>query len=118
MVKKVAINGFGRIGRSVFKRIEETGVFEVVAINDLIPPENLKYLLQYDTVYGKYPHPVQAVDHSLVVNRTRIPLYGEKDPGRLPWEKLGVELVFECTGIFTKRHQLEPHVKAGARKVV
>lgn len=115
---KVAINGFGRIGRAAFKRIEETGNFEVAAINDLISPENLMYLLQYDTVYGRYPHPVQTENKSLIVNQKRIPLFAEKDPKRLPWENLGVELVFECTGIFNKRDQLEPHVKAGAKKVV
>lgn len=115
---KVAINGFGRIGRAAFRRLEETGGFEVVAINDLISPENLMYLLQYDTVYGRYPHPVQTENKSLIVNQKRIPLFAEKDPERLPWENLGVELVFECTGIFNKRDQLESHVKAGAKKVV
>lgn len=115
---KVAINGFGRIGRAAFKRILETQAFDIAAINDLASPENLVYLLQYDTVYGRYPHKVEVVDHHLLVNGTRIPLLNEKDPGRLPWDKLGVELVLECTGLFSTRDQLEPHVKAGAKKVV
>jgi glyceraldehyde 3-phosphate dehydrogenase len=114
----VAINGFGRIGRAAFKILAGTADVRVVAINDLAPLGNLAYLLKYDTVYGRYDKGVQAIEGALVVDGIRYPFYSETDPARLPWRQAGVDLVFECTGVFNTRHQLEPHLKAGAKHVL
>ena len=115
---KVAINGLGRIGRAALKIIRNTPELELIAINDLVPPDNLAYLLKYDTVYGRSEKSVEAKDGSLVVDGSSYKLFSEKDPSRLPWGQLGIDLVFECTGIFTKRPDLEKHLEAGARFVV
>jgi glyceraldehyde 3-phosphate dehydrogenase len=115
---KVAINGLGRIGRAALKIIRNTPELELVAINDLVPPDNLAYLLKYDTVYGRSEKSVEAKDGSLVVDGSSYKLFSEKDPSRLPWGQLGIDLVFECTGVFTKRPDLEKHLEAGARFVV
>jgi glyceraldehyde 3-phosphate dehydrogenase len=115
---KVAINGLGRIGRAALKIIRNTPELELIAINDLVPPDNLAYLLKYDTVYGRSENSVEAKDGSLVVDGSSYKLFSEKDPSRLPWGQLGIDLVFECTGIFTKRPDLEKHLEAGARFVV
>ena len=114
----VAINGFGRIGRAVFKILADSSDVRVVAVNDLAPIENLAYLLKYDTVYGRYGKRVSAEKDALLVDGARYPFYSEADPARLPWRQAGVNLVFECTGVFNKRHQLEPHLKAGAQHVL
>lgn len=115
---KVAINGFGRIGRATFKIIVETPELEVAAINDIVPPENLAYLLKYDTVYGRYAKTIDFTDSSLVVDGREIPVYSEKNPADLPWDDLGVDLVFESTGVFTKTEDLRKHIEAGARFVI
>jgi glyceraldehyde 3-phosphate dehydrogenase len=115
---KVAINGLGRIGRAALKIIRNTPELELIAINDLVAPDNLAYLLKYDTVYGRSENSVEAKDGSLVVDGSSYKLFSEKDPSRLPWDQLGIDLVFECTGIFTKRPDLEKHLEAGARFVV
>jgi glyceraldehyde 3-phosphate dehydrogenase len=115
---KVAINGLGRIGRAALKIIRNTPELELIAINDLVAPDNLAYLLKYDTVYGRSENSVEAKDGSLVVDGSSYKLFSEKDPSRLPWGQLGIDLVFECTGIFTKRPDLEKHLEAGARFVV
>lgn len=115
---KVAINGFGRIGRAAFKIVLDTPKLEVVAINDLFPPDNLAYLLKYDTVYGRYPKQVSHTDHSLVVEGKDYPVYSIKDPAQLPWEELGVDIVIESTGVFTKAEDLKKHVEAGAKYVI
>lgn len=114
----VAINGFGRIGRAVFKLMAETPELNIVAVNDLIPPENLAYLLQYDTVYGRYPHPVRVEGDSLAVNGKSCKLLSEQNPARLPWLDLDVDIVFECTGVFNKQDDLQKHVQAGATYVL
>lgn len=117
-MKKIAINGFGRIGRAALKVIMETPEMEIVAINDLMTLENAVYLLKYDSVYGIYEHAVRAEDNKLIVNDKRIAYLNEKDPGALPWKDLGVEIVIESTGFFTKREDAEKHIHAGAKTVV
>ncbi|MEQ8997424.1 MAG: type I glyceraldehyde-3-phosphate dehydrogenase [Coleofasciculus sp. B1-GNL1-01] len=115
---KIAINGFGRIGRAVFKIALDNPELEVVAINDLVPPDNLAYLLKYDTVYGKYNKNVDSTKDSLVIDGKSYQILSEKDPVQLPWSDLGVDIVLECTGIFTKKHDLEKHIQAGAKRVI
>ncbi|MCB8984919.1 MAG: type I glyceraldehyde-3-phosphate dehydrogenase [Ardenticatenaceae bacterium] len=115
---KVGINGLGRIGRAAFKVILNTPELEVVGANDLIDNENLAYLLKYDTVYGRFPGTVDYNDNGLVVDGQEYPVSHIKDPAELPWGDLGAELVFECTGVFTKRADLEKHIQAGARRVI
>jgi glyceraldehyde 3-phosphate dehydrogenase len=115
---KVAINGLGRIGRATLKIVLDTDDLELVAANDLIPPDNLAYLLQYDTVYGRYEHDVQADGDHLVIDGQSYRVYSEKDPAQLPWGELGIDIVFECTGRFTRREELEKHLQAGARTVI
>ncbi|MEW6115742.1 MAG: type I glyceraldehyde-3-phosphate dehydrogenase [Nitrospirota bacterium] len=114
----VAINGFGRIGRATFKIVLETPELEMVAINDLIPLDNLAYLLKYDTVYGRYERTVSHEGNSLVVDGKRYELFSEKDPAKLPWKDLGVDIVFECTGRFTDRERLSKHLQAGAKHAI
>lgn len=118
MVINVAINGFGRIGRQVFKRMMEVGGFEVKAINDLTDPETLAHLLKYDSVYGKYPNKVEVGEGSLIIGGNEIKILSERDPSQLPWGEMGVDVVLESTGVFRKREQIENHIKAGAKKVL
>lgn len=115
---KVAINGFGRIGRPVTKISLENPNVEIVAINDLGDLETLAYLLKYDTSYGVYPKDVKIKDGNLVVNGKEIKVFSEKDPKKLPWKELGVEIVFECTGVFKDRESASAHIEAGAKKVL
>lgn len=116
--KKVAINGLGRIGRATAKLILEEKQMDLVAVNDLVPAENLAYLLKYDSVYGRYERAVSWENDALIIDGDRYPLYAEKDPGNLPWKELAVDLVFECTGIFTQMKDLNKHIEAGAGRVV
>ena len=115
---KVAINGLGRIGRAALKIILDTPGLELVAVNDIVPAENIVYLLKYDTVYGRYEKTVESNSENLIIGDTAIRYFNEKDPARLPWSGLGVDIVLECTGVFTKREDLEKHVQAGAEYVV
>jgi len=115
---KVAINGLGRIGRAVFKILIEHPNLEVVAVNDLVPPDNLAYLLKYDTVYGRYPKSVENNSNSLTVDGQEYKVFSEKDPTQLPWGDLDIDLVFECTGVFDKKDELEQHIQAGAKRVI
>ncbi len=115
---KIAINGFGRIGRAAFKIAWENKKAQIVAINDLTDTRTLAYMLRYDTVYGRYGHKVSYDEKNIIVDGKRIPVFAEKDPSKLPWKKLGVETVLECTGVFEKKAELEMHLKAGAKKVV
>ena len=116
---KVAINGFGRIGRLAFRIMEEDPEFEVVAINDLTDAEQLAYLLKYDTSHGNYKlDEVSFEGKDLIVSGKRIPVYEEKDPSLLPWGSLGVDVVFECTGKFTNVEDAKAHITAGAKKVI
>jgi len=115
---KIAINGFGRIGRAAFKVALTKPNIKVVAINDLMPPETLAHLLKYDTVFGQYNHKVDFDSKNLIVDGQKYQVLAEKDPMVLPWKKLGVEVVLECTGRFTKKQDAALHLKAGAKKVV
>ena len=108
----VAINGLGRIGRAALKVILETPELKLVAANDVAVAENLVYLLHYDTVYGRYDRPVNTGDGRLIIGGQTVRLLSEKDPAKLPWKDLDVDLVFECTGRFTRREDLEKHVQA------
>ncbi|MBO1223077.1 MAG: type I glyceraldehyde-3-phosphate dehydrogenase [Candidatus Scalindua sediminis] len=118
MAIKVGINGFGRIGRNVYRVIAKRKNIDVLAINDLADAKTLAYLLKYDSVHGKFEGNIEAKDNSIVVNGKEIKLVKEKDPAKLPWKDLGVEVVIESTGIFTKRSDCEKHLEAGARKVI
>lgn len=115
---KIAINGFGRIGRAAMKIALANPNVEVVAINDLGELDNLVYLLQYDTVYGVYEHKVRVQKDFLVVGKNKIKVFSEKDPAQLPWGQLGVDVVLECTGVFLDKEGCQKHIEAGARKVV
>jgi glyceraldehyde 3-phosphate dehydrogenase len=118
MPNKVAINGLGRIGRAALKLAVEQPQLELVAVNEIGSLENMVYLLKYDSVYGRYERPVEAVDGKLVIDGTPLVYLSERDPGRLPWADLEVELVLECTGRFTNREDAEKHLRAGASWVV
>ena len=115
---KVAINGFGRIGRLVFRHAYEDPRFEIVAVNDLTSPTILAHLLKYDSVHGRFPAPVSATETGIRVGNRTLEVLSEKDPAGLPWQKLGVDVVIESTGFFTKREQAGKHIDAGARKVI
>lgn len=114
----VAINGLGRIGRAALKILLDDAELDPVAVNDIADADNLAYLLKYDTVYGRYSREVSVEDGALMVDGTRIPVLNERDPARLPWRELGVDLVLECTGVFTSEEDLTAHVRAGASYVV
>ncbi len=116
---KVAINGFGRIGRLVFRIMEEDPDFEVVAINDLTDPEQLAYLLKYDTSHRNYlTDEITYDENNIIVKGRKIRIYSEMDPINLPWKELQIDEVFECTGKFTAKEKAEAHIKAGAKKVI
>jgi glyceraldehyde 3-phosphate dehydrogenase len=118
MKTRIAINGLGRIGRAVLKLVSDEPSFDLVVVNDLTDVETLSYLLRFDTVYGRYPKPVMIDQGDLVIAGRRLRTLSVRDPADLPWEQFGVELVFECTGAFTRREDLEKHVRAGARFVL
>ncbi len=120
MTIKVGINGFGRIGRQVFKKIYEDyqGVLDVEAINDLMPVETNAHLLKYDSTYGRFPGKVEVVDGNMVIDGEILKSYAERDPAKLPWGELGVDIVLECTGIFKDGASAGKHLEAGAKKVI
>jgi glyceraldehyde 3-phosphate dehydrogenase len=115
---KVAINGMGRIGRAALKIILNTPELELVAVNDLMPMDNLVYLLRYDTVYGRYDKKVEGKAGVLTVDGKDYKFFSERDPAQLPWGQLGIEVVLECTGAFTRNVDLEKHLAAGAKTVI
>ena len=117
-MKRIAINGFGRIGRAALKIILNTPELEVVAINDLMSVDNAAYLLQYDSVYGIYENEVNHDGKQLQIKDKKISFLSEKDPAKLPWKKLGIDVVIESTGFFTNREDAEKHIHAGAKTVV
>ena len=118
MAIKVAINGFGRIGRNVFRIASKRSNVEVVAINDMFPPEDLGLLLKYDSVYGRFDGTVEVTGDGFKVNGNPVKVLKEKDPTKLPWGDLGVDLVVESTGVFRAREQVAMHLTAGAKKVI
>ncbi len=118
---KVAINGFGRIGRNVVRALYENGYLgkvEIVAINDLAPIESSAHLLGYDTTHGRFNADLTFDDQSISINQTRIPVFMQRDPAKLPWRELDVDIVFECTGFFRTREKANLHIEAGASKVL
>ncbi|NLG82971.1 MAG: type I glyceraldehyde-3-phosphate dehydrogenase [Bacilli bacterium] len=118
MAVKVAINGFGRIGRLAFRLMFNDPDFEIVAINDLTDAGTLAHLLKYDSAQGRYNLPVEAKESAIVVDGKEIPIYAEKDPKQLPWGQLGVDVVIESTGVFTDKEKAETHIVAGAKHVI
>src|ERR1700744_742289 len=115
---KVAINGFGRIGRLAFRQIYNMEGIEVVAINDLTKPNVLAHLLKYDTAQGRFGQDVKHTDNSISVNGKEIKIYAQEDPAQIPWATHNVDVVLECTGFFTDKEKAEGHIKAGAKRVV
>ena len=116
-MKKIAINGFGRIGRLVFRQLVEDKSFDVVAINDLTDAKTLAHLLKYDTAHGAFKGSVEATANGIKVNGKEITIYAERNPEDLPWAKLNVDVVVESTGFFTSKDKASLHLKAGAKKV-
>ena len=118
MAIKVGINGFGRIGRVVFRILHQQDDFEVVGINDITDAATLAHLLKYDSVHGRFSGQVEAEGDAIVVDGKRIPVSAKRDPAELPWDELGAEIVLESTGVFRTRDKIELHLKAGAKKVL
>ena len=118
MSMRFGINGFGRIGRLVFKAMQNDHEIEIAAINDITDAKTLAFLLKYDSVHGRFPEPVRAEGDMLIAGNRKIKIYAEKDPSNLPWGDLGVDIVIESTGIFRTREKMGLHLKAGAKKVL
>ena len=118
MAIKVGINGFGRIGRMVFKVMLERGNFDIVAINDLTNAKTLAHLLKYDSVHGKYKGDVKAKEKSIVVNGKEIEILSIKNPAELPWKAKGAQVIIESTGVFREKAKIALHIEAGAEKVL
>ncbi|HXU67284.1 MAG TPA: glyceraldehyde 3-phosphate dehydrogenase NAD-binding domain-containing protein, partial [Casimicrobiaceae bacterium] len=121
MTIKVAINGYGRIGRNILRAHYEDGKkhdLAIVAINDLGSPETNAHLTRYDTAHGKFPGRVGVEGDAMVVDGDRIRVFAQRDPAQLPWGSLGVDAVLECTGLFTTKEKASAHLKGGARKVI
>lgn len=118
MAIRVAVNGFGRIGRMTFRAGLDREGIDFVAINDLTDPATLAHLLKYDSVHGKLEQEVSHTDNSLIVGGKEIQIYSERDPGKLPWGDLDVDMVMECTGLFRERDKAAAHLEAGAKKVI
>lgn len=114
----MAINGFGRIGRLVYRRIYQLQGIDVVAVNDLTSPKTLAHLLKYDTAHGRFGADVKATENSIVVDGDEIKIYAEKDPAKIPWAQHQVDVVLECTGFFTDKDKAQAHITAGAKRVV
>lgn len=119
MKKRLAINGFGRIGRLAFRKILEEGKLEIVAINDLTNPKMLAHLLKYDSVQGAFSgHEIDYTESSIIVDNKEIPVYSESDASKLPWKELDIDVVLECTGFYTSKSKSQAHIDAGAKKVL
>ncbi|MEP6627593.1 MAG: glyceraldehyde 3-phosphate dehydrogenase NAD-binding domain-containing protein, partial [Ginsengibacter sp.] len=115
---RIAINGMGRIGRLLFRRLIENDQFEIVAVNDIMPRENLAYLLKYDSIYGAFRQKIGIEESSLVVDGKKIAALQSADPETLPWKELNVDVVLECSGKFTDKASAGKHLHAGAKKVL
>lgn len=119
MKKRLAINGFGRIGRLAFRKILEEGKLEIVAINDLTNPKMLAHLLKYDSVQGAFSgHEIDYTESSIIVDNKEIPVYSESDASKLPWKELDIDVVLECTGFYTSKSKSQAHIDAGAKNVL
>src|SRR6201999_4497572 len=119
MAVKVGINGFGRIGRNVFRAANAAGAdLEFVAVNDLVDTETMAHLLKYDSILGRFPGTVEVEGDSIMVDGAELKVLSERDPAALPWGELGVDVVIESTGFFTKREDAAKHLAAGAKKVI
>ena len=118
MAIKVGINGFGRIGRLVYRIGMAQGGIEFVGINDLVPADNLAYLLKYDTVHGRFPNTVEVAGDSIAVGGDKVKVFGERDPSNIDWSSCGADYVIESTGVFTKTEAASAHLKGGAKKVI
>ncbi len=114
---KVGINGFGRIGRLVLKAARDTDI-EFVGINDITDTKTLAHLLKYDSVHGRYPGEIRVEGETIIIDGKKIPVLTERDPAKLPWKKLGADVILECTGLFTKKEDAIKHIQAGAKKVL
>ena len=117
MAIKIGINGFGRIGRLVYRQTVKQGGFEIVGINDLVPSDNLAYLLNYDSTHGRFSSKATATSDGFTCNGKTTKCFSERDPGGLPWKELGVDYVLESTGLFTKYDDAHKHIDAGAKRV-
>src|SRR5690606_34814858 len=115
---RIAINGFGRIGRLVFRVMHERGGFDIVAINDLADARSLAHLLKYDSVHGRFPGEVKAGEGEITVDGKKVKILAERDPAKLPWKDLGIDFVIESTGVFATKADCMKHVAAGAKKVL
>lgn len=115
---RIAINGMGRIGRLLFRRLLEDNQFEIAAVNDIMPKENLAYLLKYDSIYGTFSGDIKTNSDHFLVNKKEIVALQNEDPEKLPWENLNIDVVLECTGKFTMKFGAEKHLKAGSKKVL
>lgn len=118
MTTKVAINGFGRIGRLALRRVQELNDIEVVAINDLMDKHALAYLFQYDSVQGRFQGEFEETEDGFRVNGKEIKVFAQPEPAKIPWGECGVDIVLECTGFFTEKEKAEEHIKGGAKKVI
>ncbi|MDO5026630.1 MAG: type I glyceraldehyde-3-phosphate dehydrogenase [Tissierellia bacterium] len=118
MTTKVAINGFGRIGRLALRRIQELNDIDVVAINDLTDKNTLAYMFKYDSVHGRFKGDFEETEEGFRVNGDDIKVFAQPEPAKLPWGELGVDIVLECTGFFTEKEKAEEHLKGGAKKVI
>lgn len=115
---RIAINGMGRIGRLLFKRLLDQDLFEIIAVNDTIPTDNLAYLLNYDSIYGPFARKVVASGEELIIGQKKIQVFQEPDPEKLPWKSLNIDVVLECSGEFKERAMASKHLRAGAKKVL
>lgn len=115
---KIAINGFGRIGRLVLRQVVQRTDFDVIAVNDLVSPDNLAYLLKFDSTHGRFKGTIEVQDTALIVNGKKVLVFNEKDPEKLPWKKLQIDYVVESTGYFTTYEDASKHLKAGAKRVI
>ncbi len=118
MILRVAINGFGRIGRLVFRLAHARNDIQIVAINDLVPPKALAYLLKYDSVHGRFKGDIKVEENALIVDGKKTVVFAERDPAKLPWDDLSIDYVIESTGLFTKLEDAKKHIHAGAKRVV